>query len=407
MLFLTFLKGKRNDAVVDYVFSGSRLKLYIPKETCLITFLVGGIECPRGERPARDGAGYIPGDPFAAEATELTRELCQQRDVTVEVETMDKVGGFVGYVFVEKVNISLKLVEAGLSKVHYSGEQGKYANELLAAQDRAQKEGLGMWKNWTPPKEEKIVRSNGVVEVTNRVMNLRKIVITEVTNNMCFYGQYADSMQKLEDLTAKMRGHFAENEPTAGAYKAKRNDIIAAVFPEDGLWYRGKVEKIARDGSDTATITFIDYGNRAQVPITKLATLPAQFSCAVLAGQANEFQLALVKPPADEDSLNIALDQFISMLTDESYSVNDENMKEGNTYQVTLITKDGTDVGEDLLKNGFCTTVKKAPKHLSELHEKYLDIQLQAKKQHLNLWRYGDITEDDDKEFGMNNETKK
>lgn len=103
--------------------------------------------------------------------------------------------------------------------MHYSGEQGKYANELLAAQDRAQKEGLGMWKNWTPPKEEKIVRSNGVVEVTNRVMNLRKIVITEVTNNMCFYGQYADSMQKLEDLTAKMRGHFAENEPTAGAYK--------------------------------------------------------------------------------------------------------------------------------------------------------------------------------------------
>lgn len=48
--------------MVDFVFSGSRLKLYIPKETCLITFLIGGIECPRGERPNRDVPNtMIPG----------------------------------------------------------------------------------------------------------------------------------------------------------------------------------------------------------------------------------------------------------------------------------------------------------------------------------------------------------
>ncbi|XP_064818292.1 staphylococcal nuclease domain-containing protein 1-like, partial [Oncorhynchus masou masou] len=29
-----------SEAVVEYVFSGSRLKLYMPKETCLITFLL-------------------------------------------------------------------------------------------------------------------------------------------------------------------------------------------------------------------------------------------------------------------------------------------------------------------------------------------------------------------------------
>jgi endonuclease YncB( thermonuclease family) len=112
---LTPFLGKKNDAVVDYVFSGSRLKLFIPKETCLITFLIGGIECPRGARP---GPGQPPGDAYADEASAMTRELCQQRDVTVEVESMDKVGGFVGYIFVEKVNISVKLVEAGLSKVY-------------------------------------------------------------------------------------------------------------------------------------------------------------------------------------------------------------------------------------------------------------------------------------------------
>ena len=51
-----------------------------------------------------------------------------------------------------------------------------------------------------------------------------------------------------------------------------------------------------------ATITFIDYGNRALVEKTQLAELPAAVSCEVLEGQAKEFQLALVKPPADEVS---------------------------------------------------------------------------------------------------------
>lgn len=41
--FLPFLqRAGRSEAVVEYVFSGSRLKLYLPKDTCLITFLLAG-----------------------------------------------------------------------------------------------------------------------------------------------------------------------------------------------------------------------------------------------------------------------------------------------------------------------------------------------------------------------------
>ena len=68
--------------------------------------------------------------------------------------TYFQVGGFVGYIFADRVNVSLKLVEQGLSKVHYSGKQGKYANELIAAEERAQAAKLGLWKDWTPPVEE-------------------------------------------------------------------------------------------------------------------------------------------------------------------------------------------------------------------------------------------------------------
>jgi len=71
-----------------------------------------------------------------------------------KLKQLFQVGGFVGYIFVDRVNVSLKLVEQGLSKVHYSGKQGKYANELIAAEERAQAAKLGLWKDWTPPVEE-------------------------------------------------------------------------------------------------------------------------------------------------------------------------------------------------------------------------------------------------------------
>ena len=106
-----------------------------------------------------------------------------------------------------------------LKKVHYSGEQGKYANELLAAQERAQTARLGLWKNWEPPKEvEEVVVSNGNAEPTSRNVDPKEIAITEVTSNMCFYGQYVANGAKLEELTKQLRNQFAENPPTAGSY---------------------------------------------------------------------------------------------------------------------------------------------------------------------------------------------
>jgi len=44
--FLPFLqRAGKTEALVEFVASGSRLRLYIPKETCLITLLLSGIYC--------------------------------------------------------------------------------------------------------------------------------------------------------------------------------------------------------------------------------------------------------------------------------------------------------------------------------------------------------------------------
>uniref|UniRef100_A0A8C7Z915 Staphylococcal nuclease and tudor domain containing 1 n=1 Tax=Oryzias sinensis TaxID=183150 RepID=A0A8C7Z915_9TELE len=79
--FLPFLqRAGRSEAVVEHVFSGSRLKLYMPKETCLITFLLAGIECPRSARNMPGGMQVA--EPFSDQAMLFTKELVLQREVS-------------------------------------------------------------------------------------------------------------------------------------------------------------------------------------------------------------------------------------------------------------------------------------------------------------------------------------
>lgn len=58
-------------AVVEYVLSGHRFKLYIPRETCSIAFSLSGVKCA-----GRD-------EPYSAEAIALMRQKIMQRDVEV------------------------------------------------------------------------------------------------------------------------------------------------------------------------------------------------------------------------------------------------------------------------------------------------------------------------------------
>jgi staphylococcal nuclease domain-containing protein 1 len=80
--FLPFLqRAGRTSGIVEFVASGSRLRVYLPKETCLITLLLAGIECPRMQSNGNQGR-VITGEPFGEEAYNFTREHCLQKDVS-------------------------------------------------------------------------------------------------------------------------------------------------------------------------------------------------------------------------------------------------------------------------------------------------------------------------------------
>merc|ERR1719412_2426187 len=90
--FLPFLqRAGRMQAVVEFIASGSRFRVYIPRETCVITFLLAGITCPRAGRNMPNGT-VVEAEPWGDEAMAFVKEMILQREVEIEVEQIDKGG---------------------------------------------------------------------------------------------------------------------------------------------------------------------------------------------------------------------------------------------------------------------------------------------------------------------------
>ncbi|KAK7063179.1 nuclease domain-containing protein [Halocaridina rubra] len=390
--FLPFLqRAGRTEAIVEFVASGSRLRLFIPKETCLITFLLGGINCPRGSRPAPGGvSGMIPAEPFGEEAFQFTKSLVLQREVEIEVDTMDKGGNFIGWLHVENKNLSVMLVEEGLSSVHVTAESSKFYNPLSSAQDSAKQKKLKIWANYVEEKEEKVDDTQ-----VERKIDYKPMMISEVTRDGRLYGQYCSDGPALEQLMANIHQEFTTHPPLGGAYTARRGDLCAAQF-SDGAWYRAKVEKVS--GSNVS-VYYVDYGNREVTQSVKCASLPSNFNSP--SPYAHEIHLALVKFSKDEDFVEDAVTCLMTEVMDREVLVNREYRIGGLDYVTIQRGDTKADVARTLLLQGLVLLDEKKDKRLQSLLSDYRVAQEEAKRKHLNMWQYGDVTEDDAHEFGM------
>ena len=152
----------------------------------------------------------------------------------------------------------------------------------------------------------------------DRKVNHVEVLVTEVTDEGKFYACNISDGPALEQLMENLREEFTNNPPLAGAYQPKRNDLCAAKFVDD-QWYRAKVEKT---GASEVQVLYIDYGNRATVPKTKLGTLPGGFHTP--GGYAKLFSLALIHLPSDEDNINQGIQALKDDLLDKTVKINVE-----------------------------------------------------------------------------------
>merc|ERR1719278_1704205 len=137
--FLPFLqRAGRMQAVVEFVASGSRFRVYIPRETCVVTLLLAGISCPRASR-VFPGSAPMEAEPFGDEAMAHIKDMVLQREVEIEVEAIDKGGNFIGWCFIDNTNLSVALVEEGFASVHVTAERSNYGRLIAIAEDNAKR----------------------------------------------------------------------------------------------------------------------------------------------------------------------------------------------------------------------------------------------------------------------------
>ncbi|XP_042223849.1 staphylococcal nuclease domain-containing protein 1-like [Homarus americanus] len=391
--FLPFLqRAGRTEGVVEFVASGSRVRLFIPRETCLITFLLGGISCPRATRPAPGGVGgTLPGEPYGEEALALTKSLVLQREVEIEVDSMDKGGNFIGWLHVDNKNLSVLLVEEGLSTVHFTAESSKFYHLLTTAQESAKEKKLNVWANFVEEEKDEKVEDT----VSERKVDYKPMLITVVSREGTLFGQYCSDGPALEQMMENLRSEFANKPPLGGAYNPKRGDLCAAQFV-DGLWYRAKVEKVT--GSNVS-VRYIDYGNKEVTQAVKCASLPASFSSP--GAYAHELHLALVKLSKDDDYIEDALTLLMSETMEQEVLVNREYRNQGQDFVNIQRADTKADVARTLLVNGLLLLDERKDKRFQSLVSDYRSAQEEAKRKHLNIWQYGDVTDDDAHEFGM------
>lgn len=135
----SFKRAGRTAAVVDFVASGSRFKVLVPKESAKLTLVLEGIRCPRTARNANEKS-----EPFGVEAAVFVSRKVLQRDVEILISAADKTGGFIGRMAVQGQDVAVMLVREGLAKV----DEYSSSKELLDAQEEAKRAGKGMWKDF-------------------------------------------------------------------------------------------------------------------------------------------------------------------------------------------------------------------------------------------------------------------
>ncbi|KAG0353570.1 hypothetical protein BG005_007157 [Podila minutissima] len=392
-----FQRGGRTQAIVEYVANGSRFKLIIPKENCKMTFVLGGVRCPRAARTPAEKS-----EPFGAEALDFVSRRCQQREVEVEVESLDKTGGFIGTMWLNKTdNVAAQLLEEGLATVHgYSADQSKHATLLYSAERSAKQARKNLWANVDPNAVEE---EEEVDETKPAKKEYLDVVVSEIISGGHFYVQVNNqNIQGLEKMMSELGIHHKASSTAPDNWKPRVGETVSAKFTEDNQWYRAKVTRNVAE-SKSVEVIYVDYGNSEVIPLTRVVPLPAQFS--KLPQQAQEAVLSYVKVPTVKEDYGIeAANRFRDLVAGRNLVGVVEQREHGvmhlTLYDPTISQDPDRSLNAEMVRDGLATVFTKTryARHPSNqnLVAKFQESTSLAKRERLNLFEYGDNTADDE-----------
>ncbi|KZS98346.1 transcription factor [Sistotremastrum niveocremeum HHB9708] len=404
-----FKRQGRVPAVVDYVAGGSRFRILLPKENQSLTLVLGGIRAPRNAPPAtRTSTRSGPpekAEPYGAEAAAFSTHRYMQRDVEIEFEAVDKTGGFIGALYLNKTeNAAIALVQEGLATVHaYSAEGLSWSNQLFAAEEAAKKERRNIWKDFDEEAaaKEQETQSNAFEPKVEYLDIIVSDIRSEPSLNFSVQILNTEGIASLEKLMHDFSLHHRSAASTPG-FIPKQGELVSAKF-SDGSWYRAKIRR-AYPLKREADVTFIDYGNQDTIPYTSIRPLDSKFRA--LPGQAQDARLSFIKlADSTTDYGAEALDRFRSLAEGRKLIAN-VDYREGNLLHLRLIdpsdssvTSDpSASINADLAREGLASLDRKGCKYLNSYPEIVKKIQESinlAKRERLGMFELGDVEDDD------------
>ncbi|OCH88265.1 transcription factor [Obba rivulosa] len=388
-------------AVVDYVAAGSRYKVYLPKDNQVMTLVLSGIRAPRTARNPSE-----KNEPFGQEAFDFATRRFMQRDVEVEVHDVDKSGGFIGALYLNKTeNAAVTLVREGLATVHsYSADNLPWAQQLYNVEAEAKREKRNVWKDYD---EEAEAVAEVPQEGDNEALKPEylDVIISDVRTKNGF--NFSVQILNTEGIASleKLMHDFSLHHRTVTAAPTlipKGGDLVSAKF-SDGSWYRAKVRR-ASPVKKEAEVTFIDYGNQDTVSFTNIRPLDPKFRS--LPGQAHDARLSFIKLVGPESEYYAeAVDRFRQLCEGRKLVANIDH-KEGQLLHLRLIdptdpaaAKDPTaSINAELLRDGLATIDRKGCRYLSAYPNVLKTLRAAtatAKKERLGIFEFGDVEEDD------------
>lgn len=393
--------------VVDYVASGSRFKIWFPKQDLKFTLVLSAIKCPKTARHPGEKS-----EPFGAEALDFVNQLILQRDVEVQVEATDKSGGFIGSLFFNKTeNLSVILVREGLASCNeFSLDRSPYGKELLAAEEEAKKNRKNLWRELDAQSTEALAyTSNGMKDGAVRAnREYVDILVSDVREpsegtRLSFSVQILKNggIPELTQLMSDFSLHHrtASTTPNAGQYRV--GDLVSAKFSVDNAWYRARICKnmISRKEAD---VVFIDYGNSETVSHSNLRPLDVRFK--TLPAQAKEATLSFVKLLGTDSEYGVeAMDRFKSLVEGRTLVANidyrdpaQKGLLHLSLYEPSDSPTSISSINHTLVQDGYALIDNGAP-YRSAYPDMYRALQTaksEAKKNRAGAYEFGDAFED-------------
>jgi staphylococcal nuclease domain-containing protein 1 len=406
MQLSTLQRQKKVPAIVDFVKGGARFTVLIPRENIKLNFVLGGINAPKSARGPTDKS-----EPFGQEAHDLAAKRLTQRDVEIDVHDIDKVGGFVGELFINKESFAKILVEEGFATVReFSAQKAGNATELLAAQDRAKAARKGRWVDWDPSQdaqEEEEALSNGtnIDAPIAREKDYRDVMATNVDESGKLKLQIIGTgTAALETMMTQFKSfHLNPSNKASLDGPPKAGEYVAAQFTEDGQWYRARIRANDRPAKE-AEVVYIDYGNSEKIPWSRLRRLDQpQFTPQKLRPQAVDAIFSLLQFPTNKDYLSDAIKYIQHVAMNKELVANvDYTAPEGTLY-VTLYDQNTSEkltdsINAEIVRDGHAMVPRKLKaweRGFGDVLKTLRGLEATSKHERLGMWEYGDLTEDD------------